>query len=100
MKRAAATRNKFVSAGQVLSRSEINEILLLQVVTGVGRETSSTRPRSDVWNYFGCLYKAAADNLNNAANATGSTSAAAANSMTAENQRLQKVGDNNRLYCS
>jgi hypothetical protein len=36
----------------VLSRSEINEILLLQVVTGVGRETSSTRPRSDVWNYF------------------------------------------------
>ncbi len=78
MKCAAAPRNKFVSTGQVLSRSEIDEILLLQVVTGVGRETSSTRPRSDVWNYFGCLYKAAADNdnLSNAANATGRSSMA------------------------
>ena len=84
-KRAAANRNKFVRS-TALSRSEINEILTLRVVTGVGREISSVRPHSDVWNYFGCLHKTDNNNVQGAT-ATG-------------DQQLRKIGESYRFYCS
>lgn len=50
--------NKHVSSS-VLSRSERSAILGLRVVTGVGRRGStSSRQRSEVWNYFGYLHSA------------------------------------------
>jgi len=39
--------------------SERNLILSIRVITGVGRKgSSSSRPRSEVWNYFGYLHTA------------------------------------------
>ena len=84
-KRAAVNRNKFVSS-TALSRNEINEILTLRVVTGFGSEMSSVRPRSDVWNYFGCFHKTDNNNVQGAA-ATG-------------DQQLRKIGESYRFYCS
>ena len=40
-----------------VTRSEKQEISKLQVVTGTGRKgSSSNKPKSEVWNYFGYLF--------------------------------------------
>lgn len=55
-KRVSSNRNTSSSA---ISRSERDLVLQLRVVTGVGRKgSSSSRSRSEVWNYFGYLHKA------------------------------------------
>ena len=52
----ATSSNKNVSTSAT-SRAERAAILDLRVATGVGRKGScSSRPRSDVWNYFGYLH--------------------------------------------
>ena len=52
----SSNRNTSSSA---ISRSERDLVLQLRVVTGVGRKgSSSSRPLSEVWNYFGYLHKA------------------------------------------
>jgi hypothetical protein len=54
-------KNKNVSSS-ALSRSERAALAELRVITGVGRKGScSSRPRSEVWKYYGYLHVAKDD---------------------------------------
>lgn len=86
--RASSTSNKNVSSS-ALSRSERAALLGLRVVTGVGRKGSCiTRPRSEVWEYFGYLHIAR----------DGAASACQPGPSTSSGTSYEPLNDD-RIYC-
>ena len=77
-----------------VTRSEKQEISKLQIVTGTGRKgSSSNKPKSEVWNYFGYLFtQRRTDNM-----AATSASTTSDNSVVSNNNLV--LLDDSRIYC-